>query len=77
MDRATSLKWAHHTQAGVSNLSESDLWTSDVILSSSRGAVGVTAIAEYVMAGVFHFARDWTPASNRSAATCSIATGTI
>jgi phosphoglycerate dehydrogenase-like enzyme len=57
MDRAPSLKWAHHTQAGVSNLSESDLWTSDVMLSSSRGAVGVTAIAEYVMAGVFHFAR--------------------
>jgi phosphoglycerate dehydrogenase-like enzyme len=57
MDRATSLKWAHQTQAGVSNLFESDLWTSNVSLTSSRGAVGVTAIAEYVLAGVFHFAR--------------------
>jgi phosphoglycerate dehydrogenase-like enzyme len=57
VDRATSLRWAHHTQAGVSNLVRSDLWTSSVPLTSSRGAVGVTAIAEYVIAGVFHFAR--------------------
>jgi phosphoglycerate dehydrogenase-like enzyme len=57
IDRATSLQWAHQTQAGVSNLFESDLWTSTVTLTSSRGVVGVTAIAEYVMAGVFHFAR--------------------
>jgi phosphoglycerate dehydrogenase-like enzyme len=56
-DRASSLRWAHHTQAGVSNLLRSDLWTSSVPLTSSRGAVGVTAIAEYVMGGVFHFAR--------------------
>jgi phosphoglycerate dehydrogenase-like enzyme len=56
-ERATSLRWAHHTQAGVSNLVRSDLWTSSVLLTSSRGAVGVTAIAEYVMAGVFYFAR--------------------
>jgi phosphoglycerate dehydrogenase-like enzyme len=55
--RATSLRWAHHTQAGVSNLTRSDLWTSSVLLTSSRGAVAVTAIAEYVMAGVFYFAR--------------------
>lgn len=56
-DRARSLRWAHHTQAGVSNLVGSDLWRSSVPLTSSRGAVGVTAIAEYAMAGVFHFAR--------------------
>jgi phosphoglycerate dehydrogenase-like enzyme len=55
--RATSLQWAHQTQAGVSNLFGSDLWTSTVTLTSSRGAVGVTAIAEYVMAGVFYFSR--------------------
>lgn len=55
--RAPSLRWAHHTQAGVSNLVGTDLWTSSVPLTSSRGAVGVTAIAEYAMAGVFHFAR--------------------
>jgi phosphoglycerate dehydrogenase-like enzyme len=57
VDRAGSLRWAHHTQAGVSNLFRSDLWTSSVALTSSRGAVAVTAIAEYALAGVFHFAR--------------------
>jgi phosphoglycerate dehydrogenase-like enzyme len=56
-DRATALRWVHHTQAGVSNLVRSDLWTSTVPLTSSRGAVAVNAIAEYIMAGVFHFAR--------------------
>jgi phosphoglycerate dehydrogenase-like enzyme len=56
-DRTPSLRWAHQTQAGVSNLFESDLWTSDVTLTSSRGVVGVAPIAEYVLAGVFHFAR--------------------
>jgi phosphoglycerate dehydrogenase-like enzyme len=57
VDRAPSLRWAHHTQAGVSNLLGSDLWTSSVPLTSSRGAVSITAIAEYAMAGIFHFAR--------------------
>ena len=51
--RAPSLRWAHHTQAGVSNLLQSDLWTSSVPLTSSRGAVAVTSIAEFAMAGVF------------------------
>ncbi|MFI5054283.1 MAG: D-2-hydroxyacid dehydrogenase [Acidimicrobiia bacterium] len=55
--RAPRLRWAHHSQAGVSNLWESDLWTSDVMLTSSRGSVSPTAIAEYVVAAVFHFAR--------------------
>src|ERR1700757_2379956 len=27
--RAPRLRWAHHTQAGVSNLHRSDLWSSD------------------------------------------------
>jgi phosphoglycerate dehydrogenase-like enzyme len=54
--RAPDLRWAHHTQAGVSNLHSSDLWTSSVTLTSSRGSVAATAIAEYVMAAAFHFA---------------------
>jgi phosphoglycerate dehydrogenase-like enzyme len=57
VDRMPSLRWAHHTQAGVSNLLRSDLWTSAVTLTSSRGAVGVTAIAEFTLAGILHFAR--------------------
>lgn len=55
--RAHRLQWAQHTQAGVSNLWSSDLWDSDVTLTSSRGLVGATTIAEYAMAGVFQFAR--------------------
>jgi phosphoglycerate dehydrogenase-like enzyme len=55
--RTPGLVWAHHTQAGVSNLVGTDLWTSSVPLTSSRGAVGATPIAEYVVAGALHFAR--------------------
>jgi phosphoglycerate dehydrogenase-like enzyme len=55
--RAPRLAWAHHTQAGVSNLLGSDLWTSPVTLTTSRGVVGATAIAEYVLAAASHFAR--------------------
>lgn len=57
LSRAPHLVWAHHTQAGVSNLLASDLWDSRVTLTTSRGAVGVTPIAEYVMAAAAHFAR--------------------
>ncbi len=66
-DRAPALRWAHHTQAGVSNLLQSDLWSSSVTLTSSRGAVAVTAIAEFVMAGVFHFGRGLHTATRRPA----------
>ena len=55
--RAPRLRWVQHTQAGVSNLHGTDLWESGVILTSSRGAVAATGIAEYVMAGVGHFGR--------------------
>jgi phosphoglycerate dehydrogenase-like enzyme len=63
--RAPSLRWVHHTQAGVSNLVETDLWRSSVPLTSTRGAVSATAIAEYVIAGVFHFARGLHRATQR------------
>jgi phosphoglycerate dehydrogenase-like enzyme len=55
--RAPHLVWAHHTQAGVSNLHDSDLWTSPVTLTSSRGVVSAAAIAEYVVAAAAFFAR--------------------
>lgn len=55
--RAPHLVWAHHTQAGVSNLRNSDLWTSGVTLTSSRGVMAATAIAEYVVAAAAFFAR--------------------
>jgi phosphoglycerate dehydrogenase-like enzyme len=55
--RAPHLVWAHHTQAGVSNLHNSDLWTSSVTLTSSRGVMAAGPIAEYVIAAVAFFAR--------------------
>ena len=55
--RAPRLRWAQHTQAGVSNLLRSDLWAAPVTLTSSRGLVSATAIAEYVLAAAAHFAR--------------------
>jgi phosphoglycerate dehydrogenase-like enzyme len=55
--RAPRLRWAHHTQAGVSNLHRSDLWTSDVTLTSTRGSVAARAIAEYAIAAVMFAAR--------------------
>jgi phosphoglycerate dehydrogenase-like enzyme len=55
--RAPHLVWAHHTQAGASNLRNSDLWTSDVTLTSSRGVMAAGTIAEYVVAAAAFFAR--------------------
>ncbi len=55
--RAPNLRWVHHTQAGVSNLHRSDLWTSDVTLTSGRGAVAARAIAEYAVAAAMFVAR--------------------
>ncbi|MBM3947080.1 MAG: hypothetical protein FJ315_06760, partial [SAR202 cluster bacterium] len=48
--RAPRLRWFHHTQAGVSNLWGSDVWISDVVLTSGRGVVGTVPIAEYAIA---------------------------
>lgn len=69
--RAPKLRWAHHTQAGVSNLRGSDLWDSEVLLTSSRGAVATRAIAEYAIAGVLAFARGVVPAARRPLGTFS------
>jgi phosphoglycerate dehydrogenase-like enzyme len=65
---APRLSWAHHTQAGVSNLAGSDLWDSDVTLTSSRGVVTATAIAEYALAAAAHFARGLHEATRQKAA---------
>jgi phosphoglycerate dehydrogenase-like enzyme len=66
--RSPRLAWAHHTQAGVSNLVGTDLWRSDVTLTSSRGAVAATAIAEYALAAAAHFARGLHEADRQKAA---------
>src|ERR1700683_4310391 len=66
--RAPHLRWVQHTQAGVSNLHGTDLWDSPVLLTSSRGAVSATGIAEYVMAGAYYFARGLHEATRQKAA---------
>jgi phosphoglycerate dehydrogenase-like enzyme len=66
--RSPRLVWAHHTQAGVSNLAGTDLWDSAVTLTSSRGAVAATAIAEYILAAAAHFARGLHVATRHKAA---------
>jgi phosphoglycerate dehydrogenase-like enzyme len=68
VERAPQLRWVQHTQAGVSNLHGTDLWDSPVTLTSSRGAVAATGIAEYVIAGAYHFARGLGEATRQKAA---------
>ena len=57
--RAPKLKWFHQMQAGASNLHMSDLWGSDVMATTSRGVGSTLAIAEYAVAGILHFAKNF------------------
>ncbi|HVC56527.1 MAG TPA: D-2-hydroxyacid dehydrogenase [Stellaceae bacterium] len=54
--RAPRLRWFHQRQAGASNLFTSDLWGSEVVVTTSRGASNPLPIAEYALAGILHFA---------------------
>jgi glyoxylate/hydroxypyruvate reductase len=55
---APNLQWMHHTQAGVSNLWASDVWGAEnIVLTSGRGHVRPTAMAEYCIAAALMFAR--------------------
>ena len=56
--QAPKLRWLHHTQAGVSNLWATDVWAAEnIVLTSGRGHVRPTAMAEYAIAGALTFAR--------------------
>jgi len=55
--RAPKLKWFHQRPAGASNLLHGDLWGSDVVVTTSRGAGNTLAMAEYAVAGILHFAK--------------------
>src|SRR5882672_4887968 len=55
--RAPKLRWFHQRPAGASNLRLGDLWGSDVIVTTSRGAGNTLAMAEYAVAGILHFAK--------------------
>ena len=56
--RSPRLKWFHQRPAGASNLRLGDLWGSDVVVTTSRGAGNVLAMAEYAIAGILFFAKD-------------------
>ncbi len=55
--RAPRLNWVHQTPAGASNLLDTDLWDSDVIVTTSRGLTNRRPMAEYVLASFLHFTR--------------------
>src|SRR5436190_10677963 len=55
--RAPLLKWVHETPAGASNFLDTDLWRSDVIVTTSRGLTNRRPMAEYVLTIFLHFSR--------------------
>jgi phosphoglycerate dehydrogenase-like enzyme len=55
--RAKRLGWFHQRPAGASNLRLGDLWGSDAVVTTSRGAGNTLAMAEYAIAGILHFAK--------------------
>ncbi|MGA8398647.1 MAG: D-2-hydroxyacid dehydrogenase [Stellaceae bacterium] len=55
--RSPKLRWFHQRPAGASNLLIGDLWGSDVIATTSRGAANALPIAEYAIAAILYFAK--------------------
>ena len=55
--RAPRLRWVHELPAGASNFLATDLWNSDVTVTTSRGLTNRRPVAEYVLATFLHFAR--------------------
>jgi len=55
--RAPRLRWFHQRPAGASNLQRSDLWGSDILVTTSRGHGDIRPMAEYILAMFLHFAR--------------------
>ena len=68
INRAPRLRWVHHTQAGVSNLHGTDLWSSDILVTSGRGSVSARAIAEYAVASALFVARGLSEAARQKQA---------
>lgn len=57
--RAPRLRWVHELPAGASNLLDTDLWGSPVLVTTSRGLTNRRPMAEYVLASFLHFARSF------------------
>ncbi len=55
--RAPRLKWIHELPAGASNFLDTDVWGSEILVTTSRGLTNRRPMAEYVLAGFLHFAR--------------------
>jgi len=55
--RAPRLKWVHELPAGASNFLDTDLWGSDIIVTTSRGLTNRRPMAEFILANFLHFAR--------------------
>ncbi|HSK30610.1 MAG TPA: D-2-hydroxyacid dehydrogenase [Candidatus Limnocylindria bacterium] len=55
--RAPRLEWVHELPAGASNFLDTDLWGSDIIVTTSRGLTNRRPMAEYVLASYLHFSR--------------------
>ena len=55
--RAPGLKWVHELPAGASNFLDTDLWGSDITVTTSRGLTNRRPMAEYVLASFLHFGR--------------------
>ncbi|MBN2370318.1 MAG: D-2-hydroxyacid dehydrogenase [Vicinamibacteria bacterium] len=56
--RMTAVRWIHSVAAGVDHLLFPALVESDVVLTNGRGAFK-RSLAEFVMAGALHFAKDF------------------
>ena len=55
--RAARLKWVHELPAGASNFLDTDLWGSEILVTTSRGLTNRRPMAEYALASFLHFAR--------------------
>jgi D-2-hydroxyacid dehydrogenase (NADP+) len=65
--RAPKLKFVHQIPAGVSNLTNSDLWGSTIPVSSGRGAGSTLAIAEWAIATIMALYKELPRAFRQSA----------
>ena len=55
--RAPRLRWVHELPAGASNFLDTDIWDSNILVTTSRGLTNRRPMAEYVLAAFLHFAR--------------------
>jgi glyoxylate/hydroxypyruvate reductase A len=62
--RSPKLRWFHQRPAGASNLLRGDLWGSDVIATTSRGDANPLPIAEYAVAAILYFAKNFNRAAS-------------